>query len=55
MESPCVKICQINREDRICVGCGRTIEQIGMWSKYTDKERSDIMRTISDNDSNKLS
>jgi predicted Fe-S protein YdhL (DUF1289 family) len=26
-----------------CFGCGRTREEIGAWTLYSDKERSDIM------------
>jgi uncharacterized protein len=29
IESPCVKVCVIHPEARICAGCYRTIEEIG--------------------------
>ena len=42
MESPCVQICKLI--DSVCVGCFRTTEEIGMWSKYTDKERKEVIK-----------
>ncbi len=28
IESPCVKLCVVHPEERLCVGCFRTIEEI---------------------------
>ena len=44
MESPCVQICKLI--DSVCVGCFRTTEEIAMWSKYTDKERKEVIKKI---------
>ena len=44
MKSPCVQICKLI--DSVCVGCFRTTEEITMWSKYTDKEREEVIRKI---------
>ena len=44
MESPCVQICKLI--DSVCVGCFRTTKEITMWSKYTDKQREDIIKEI---------
>ncbi len=46
IESPCVKICVIHPEERICVGCFRTIEEIGTWSRKTPEERRAIMADL---------
>ena len=35
--SPCVSICTLD-EAEICLGCGRTLEEIAGWSTYS-KER----------------
>ena len=42
--SPCIDVCQINRQTRLCDGCGRTIDEITNWSKMTDNERLLIMK-----------
>lgn len=43
IESPCVKICVIHPETRICTGCLRTIDEIGAWSRMSPEARRLIM------------
>ena len=38
MPSPCIDICQLNNNG-ICIGCGRTKQEIADWPYATDKER----------------
>ncbi|WP_112310061.1 DUF1289 domain-containing protein [Pseudogemmobacter bohemicus] len=47
IESPCVKICVIHREAGICVGCYRSLSEIGSWSTITSDERRRIMADLS--------
>lgn len=42
VESPCVSICVVHREARICIGCQRTPEEISRWSRMTSEERHAI-------------
>jgi uncharacterized protein len=46
IESPCVKVCVIHPEARICAGCYRTIEEIGAWSRIAPEERRRIMAEL---------
>ena len=46
IESPCVKICVIQPESRICTGCLRTIDEIGAWSRMTPDARRDVMADL---------
>jgi len=46
IESPCIKVCVVHPEARICVGCNRTIEEIGAWSRMTHEARAAIMREL---------
>jgi hypothetical protein len=46
IESPCVKICVIHPEARLCVGCFRSIDEIGTWSRKTPEERRAIMADL---------
>jgi len=46
MITPCISICQIEKETRICKGCGRSIEEIQQWSRYTDDERMVVMKRL---------
>lgn len=38
IKSPCRKVCKLN-EDRICIGCGRTADEITQWVWLSAKER----------------
>lgn len=44
--TPCISICKLNIETRVCEGCGRTQMEIFMWTKYTDEERMEVMRRL---------
>ena len=49
VESPCVKLCVVHPETRLCTGCYRSIDEIGAWSRMTPEERrSIIMKAIED-------
>ena len=43
IESPCVQICVVHPETRICTGCYRTINEITDWSRMTPEARRNIM------------
>jgi predicted Fe-S protein YdhL (DUF1289 family) len=45
--SPCIRICKL--ENEICIGCGRTRDQISKWRSYTDNEKLTIIEQIKDN------
>jgi predicted Fe-S protein YdhL (DUF1289 family) len=44
MKTPCIKVCKVL--DGKCLGCGRTLEQIRLWSKYTEEGRERIMNEL---------
>lgn len=46
IESPCVKICVVHPETRLCTGCLRSIDEIARWSKMTPEERRGIMAEL---------
>lgn len=48
MISPCIRQCRIDQETKICSGCGRTLDEVIGWSKYTDEERQSIMDRLKD-------
>jgi predicted Fe-S protein YdhL (DUF1289 family) len=43
IESPCIKICVIHPESRLCTGCLRSIDEIGAWSRMTPEVRRAVM------------
>jgi uncharacterized protein len=44
--SPCVKLCVVHPEERICVGCFRSIDEISGWSRMTHDERASVMAEL---------
>jgi len=46
IESPCVKLCVVHPQARICVGCHRTIDEITAWSRLTHEGRAAIMAEL---------
>jgi predicted Fe-S protein YdhL (DUF1289 family) len=46
MISPCVKLCAIDPDTGLCIGCGRTLAEIGNWTRYGDAERHAIIDAL---------
>jgi hypothetical protein len=46
IQSPCIKLCTIHPEERICVGCLRTIDEITAWSRLSHEARSALMAEL---------
>ncbi len=46
IESPCVNVCVLHPEARLCIGCYRTGEEITRWARMTPEERRDVMSTL---------
>lgn len=43
VESPCIKICVIHPESRLCTGCLRSMDEIGAWSRMAPEARKAVM------------
>ena len=44
IESPCIKICVIHPESRLCTGCLRSIDEITAWSRMSPDARRDHLK-----------
>lgn len=44
--SPCVKVCVVDGESGLCLGCFRTLAEIAGWTALTDADRSAIMAAL---------
>ena len=42
VQSPCIDNCCLNNE-KICLGCFRSIMEIAQWSQMSDKMRLDVL------------
>lgn len=43
IESPCINVCVVHPETRLCTGCLRSIDEIGAWSRLTPEARRAVM------------
>jgi predicted Fe-S protein YdhL (DUF1289 family) len=50
IKSPCVKICKL--ENGICIGCGRTQDEIREWAIMTEIQREETMERLKTNSDN---
>ena len=41
-DSPCVDVCQLD-SDFVCIGCGRTIDEVLKWPEYTDEQKKAVL------------
>ena len=46
VESPCIKICVIHPQARLCTGCLRSIDEITAWSRMSPEVRREIMAEL---------
>lgn len=44
--SPCTKVCVMDAENRYCLGCARTLEEITRWSEMSEAERGEVMAKL---------
>jgi predicted Fe-S protein YdhL (DUF1289 family) len=47
IQSPCRNVCVLDAKGEICTGCGRTLNEIAVWSSLTPAQREIIMRRLS--------
>ena len=38
-DSPCTGICTIDPQSKLCIGCWRTLAEIGAWSRLSYTQR----------------
>lgn len=46
IESPCIKLCVVEPESGLCLGCYRSIEEIGGWSRMSPEARRALMAEL---------
>ncbi len=46
VESPCIKICVVHPEARICTGCLRSIDEITAWGRMSNDARLAVMAEL---------
>ena len=46
MNSPCIKVCQMDPARAVCIGCCRTLDEIARWGEMTERERGAVMAEL---------
>jgi predicted Fe-S protein YdhL (DUF1289 family) len=46
IKTPCIQVCTVDGPTGLCLGCFRTLPEIGRWSKMTEDERDLVMADL---------
>ena len=44
--TPCVKVCIVDGESGLCLGCYRTLGEVARWSQLSEVERDVLMAEL---------
>ena len=44
--TPCVKVCVVDGESGLCLGCFRTLGEIADWASLSEEERARLMAEL---------
>ena len=44
--TPCIDVCKMDSASGLCLGCGRTLDEIARWGSMSDGERAAIMQEL---------
>ena len=48
IKTPCIKVCVVDGESGLCLGCYRKLNEVATWSRLTDAEREAILAELPD-------
>jgi predicted Fe-S protein YdhL (DUF1289 family) len=46
IETPCTQVCIVHPMLKLCIGCGRSLDEIARWRDYGAAERARIMAQL---------
>lgn len=46
IDTPCIKVCTVDRTSGLCVGCGRSLDEIAEWADLSAAARRRIMAEL---------
>ncbi|HUO12467.1 MAG TPA: DUF1289 domain-containing protein [Caulobacteraceae bacterium] len=44
--TPCIKVCIVDGESGLCLGCQRTLHEVAAWGSMTDDARALVMAEL---------
>jgi predicted Fe-S protein YdhL (DUF1289 family) len=48
IETPCIKLCIVDGESGLCMGCYRSLPEVGRWGRMSPDERTAIITSLPD-------
>lgn len=48
IKTPCIKVCVVDGESGLCLGCYRKLNEVAAWGRLTDEERDRILAELPD-------
>lgn len=46
IKTPCIKVCVVDGESGLCLGCYRKLSEVAGWAKLSEAERDAIMAEL---------
>lgn len=46
IKTPCIKVCVVDGESGLCMGCYRQLSEVAGWARLTDAERDAILADL---------
>jgi predicted Fe-S protein YdhL (DUF1289 family) len=46
VNSPCIKVCQMDPARGVCIGCCRTLDEIARWGGMTPREQDEVLAEL---------
>lgn len=46
IQSPCINICTVDARTSLCMGCGRTLDEVASWSTFSPAQRAAVMAEL---------
>ena len=46
IKTPCIKVCVVDGESGLCMGCYRQLSEVAGWAKLSDDDRARIMAEL---------
>ena len=46
IKTPCIKVCIVDGESGLCLGCYRKLSEVAAWAKLSDEQRDTIMAEL---------
>lgn len=46
IKTPCIKVCVVDGESGLCLGCFRTLQEVAAWARFSEAERDRLMAEL---------